>query len=207
MPLPSGTRLGRYEVRSQLGAGGMGELHLARNTTRFLVTEIVEGETLRQMMTRERPTLREALDVAVQIAAALVAAHKAGVAHRDVKPENVTVRRDGILKVWTSAWRKLLGGPEANSPPTRRSRPSPTPAPARPWARSSYMSPEQARGLPVDERTDIWSLAVVLYEMASGRPQFEGKTATEVLPIILHREPPSLLLRRPGKCPPSCSGG
>ena len=250
MFLPAGTRLGRYEVRSQIGAGGMGEVYLARDTTelereaaikvlpadlaadpermrrfvqeaktasslnhpniitiyeigeadswRFIATEYVEGETLRQRMARSRLSLREALDIAVQVASALMAAHRAGVVHRDIKPENVMLREDGIVKVLDFGIAKptgrLTGQPSADSEAATRALVNT--APGTIMGTISYMSPEQARGLEVDERTDLWSLGVVIYETVSGRVPFLGETATDVLATILHREPPSLLQGR-----------
>jgi TolB-like protein/Flp pilus assembly protein TadD len=166
------------------------------DSTRFIATEYVEGETLRQRMARSRLTLREALDVAVQVASALAAAHKAGVVHRDIKPENVMVRGDGIVKVLDFGIAKLA----ERRPPTADTE-APTRAlvntgPGMVMGTVGYMSPEQARGLAVDERTDIWSLGVTLYEMVAARVPFEGQTATDVIADILHHEPKSLLLHR-----------
>jgi serine/threonine-protein kinase len=161
--------------------------------SRFIVTELVDGETLRQRLTLSKLMLREALDISIQIASALVAAHKAGVVHRDIKPENVMLRADGILKVLDFGLAKpkgkLTGQPADPDAPTRAIAYT---APGVVMGTATYMSPEQARGLSVDERTDIWSLGVMLYEMVTGRVPFSGETASDVIAHVLTKEPPSL---------------
>jgi serine/threonine protein kinase len=161
----------------------------------YIVEEYIDGETLRQRMNRERMTLTEAptiLDVAIQIAAALAAAHEAGIIHRDIKPENVMKRRDGIVKVLDFGLAKLT---EPSAPAVD------TQAPTRAAASTEtgvvmgtprYMSPEQARGEKVDARTDIFSFGVVLYEMVAGHPPFAGATASETIAAILRDSPPPL---------------
>src|SRR5258705_10059591 len=243
--LPTGTRLGRYEIRAQLGAGGMGEVYLAQDTkldrkvalkilpadlaanqdrmrrfrqeakaasvlnhpniitiyeieqidsVNFLATELIEGETLRQRMRRAPLKLGEMLDVAIQSASALAAAHAASIVHRDIKPENIMVRQDGIVKVLDFGLAKLTEGPMPDSVNTE----APTRAvvntePGVVMGTAIYMSPEQARGLQVDARTDIFSLGVVLYEMVAGRLPFEGSTSSEVLASMLgEKEQPPL---------------
>ena len=161
----------------------------------FIATEYIEGESLRQHISRSRMELREVLEVAQQIASALSAAHEAGIVHRDIKPENIMIRRDGYVKVLDFGLAKLaddaaamaLSDPEA---PTKIAHTQPGMV----IGTVSYMSPEQARGFEVDARTDIWSLGVVLYQMISGQLPFVGATASDVMAAILHREPPSLLL-------------
>src|SRR2546423_4082411 len=248
MPLTPNIRLGRYEIRSLLGRGGMGEVYLAQATNlrrlvaikllpaaftqnkerlhrfereafaasslnhpniltvheigaqddkHFIATEYVEGESLRRRMARAPVELREALDVAIQIASALAAAHEAGIVHRDIKPENVMLRRDGFVEVLDFGLAKLVDDRAARRAEVDTEAPTKAlvnTAPGVVLGTPSYMSPEQARGLETDGRTDIWSLGVVLYEMVAGRLPFQGETKADVLATILHREPPSLLL-------------
>jgi eukaryotic-like serine/threonine-protein kinase len=153
----------------------------------FMATEYVEGETLRHHISRGSMTLGQALDVAVQVAGALAAAHHAGIIHRDIKPENVMLRTDGYVKVLDFGLAKLAERKTTDSAgPTL---PQVETEPGLVMGTVSYMSPEQARGLGVDTRTDIWSLGVMIYEMASGRQPFEGKTASDVMSLILQKEP------------------
>ena len=154
----------------------------------FIVTEYIEGETLRQRIDAGAVPVREAIDIGVQVANALAAAHAREIVHRDVKPENVMIRPDGYVKVLDFGLAKLMsaaGGP-VNPAFTRPGIVMGTPR---------YMSPEQARGLGLDARTDVWSLGVVLYEMVTGRPPFDGATPTDVLAAILRAEPAPLDLR------------
>ena len=157
-----------------------------------IVMEYVEGETLRERLAAGRMPVGEALDAAVQIGSALEAAHAAGVVHRDIKPENVVLRRDGYVKVLDFGLAKLTG--EKSVPPGGESETWAMlhTSPGMVLGTVAYMSPEQARGLPVDARTDIWSLGVVLYEMLAGRQPFEGATPTDVIIAIAEREPAPL---------------
>ncbi len=159
------------------------------NTSQFIVTEFIDGHTLRQRMTEGRFTLHEALDVAIQVASALDAAHAAGIVHRDIKPENIMLRRDGYAKVLDFGLAKLT---ERKSP-TNDDEISTL---AKVKTKSglvigtvTYMSPEQARGLGVDFRSDIFSLGIVLYEMLARTVPFPGETTSDVLVSILEREP------------------
>jgi serine/threonine protein kinase/thioredoxin-like negative regulator of GroEL len=159
---------------------------------RYLVTEYIEGETLRRRMAREKMTLGEVLDVALQIASALTAAHTRGIVHRDIKPENVMVRPDGLVKVLDFGLSKLT---ERSAPPVDLQAPTdarPTTEPGLVIGTVSYMSPEQARGFKVDHRTDIFSLGVMLYEMFAGRRPFEGETTSDVIAAVLTQEPEPL---------------
>ena len=155
----------------------------------FIVSEYVEGETLRRRINDGKMESVAALDVAAQVASALAAAHAAGITHRDIKPENVMMRPDGLIKVLDFGLAKLT---EMQSPADTQ---SPTQARLSTDAglvmgTVSYMSPEQARGLRVDHRTDIFSLGVMLYEMVSGRHPFEGETTSDIIAAILQNDPP-----------------
>jgi TolB-like protein/Tfp pilus assembly protein PilF len=141
--------------------------------------------------------LRETLSIISQVADALSAAHEAGIVHRDIKPENVMVRRDGYVKVLDFGLAKLAQETKAEEKLNTEAPTKFVPVHTEPgmvMGTAHYMSPEQARGLEVDARSDIWSLGATLYEMVAGKKPFEGATTTDVLAMILHREPPSLLL-------------
>ena len=156
--------------------------------TTFIATELVEGVTLREHMLIERPKLTDVLDIAAQIASALVAAHAAGIIHRDIKPENIMVRRDGLVKVLDFGLAKLtaqdsLLGPEETTMALVNTQPGAV------LGTVTYMSPEQAAGREVDARSDIWSLGVVLYEMVTARTPFEGVSKSHIIVAITDREP------------------
>jgi Tol biopolymer transport system component len=155
----------------------------------FIAMEYVEGDTLRQGPAGRPVTLGLALDVAVQIASALTAAHAAGVVHRDLKPENVMLRPDGIVKVLDFGLAKLMSALDAKGQSTLTAFRTDA---GRVVGTVDYMSPEQARGQIVDARTDVWSLGVLLYEMVAGRTPFAGSSSSDVLAGILDREPPPL---------------
>jgi len=240
--LPEGTKLGRYEIRSKIGEGGMGEVYkatdrelgrtvalkilpsdVASQHTRlqrfiveaqaasalnhphiltvyeigvagelhFIATEFVDGETLQQRI-KSGLNLTQTLEIAIQVAGALSAAHAAGIVHRDIKPQNIMVRTDGYAKLLDFGLAKLIKPEASDSDPD-----APTKALVHTGANivlgtASYMSPEQARGLAVDARTDLWSLGAVLYEMVTRHVPFVGNTTTETLALILEREPPPL---------------
>src|ERR1700686_392482 len=157
--------------------------------TRFIATEYVDGITLRQHINDTPAELKTICDIALQICNALETAHSAGVIHRDIKPENIMLRKDGIVKVLDFGLAKV--SPEDSSLfPEGENSEAETLAVTEPgmlFGTISYMSPEQARGLKIDPRTDIFSLGVVLYEMIAGQIPFEGATAGDVLVSILDR--------------------
>jgi eukaryotic-like serine/threonine-protein kinase len=162
----------------------------------FITMEYIDGVTLRQHMTSPQMRLGEALDIAIQAASGLSAAHQAGIVHRDVKPENIMLRTDGYIKVLDFGLAKLTERQQISTDTE-----SPAIAAVKTDAgvvmgTARYMSPEQARGLEVDARTDIWGLGVVLYEMVAGRAPFEGETTSDVIVSILEREPLPLEHRR-----------
>jgi eukaryotic-like serine/threonine-protein kinase len=243
--LNHGTRLGRYEIRSLLGAGGMGEVYLAWDTrldrkvalkilpdavardpdrmmrfaqeakaasglnhpniitiyeidqsesTSFIATEFIDGSTLRERMRTQPMTPSAVLNVAVQVAAALTAAHANGIVHRDIKPENVIVRSDGIVKVLDFGLAKLTGqGSPDGMEDEAATRAHIKTAAGLLMGTATYMSPEQARGEQVDARSDIFSLGVVLYELLTGRLPYGGSGFYEIIAAVLSdREAPPI---------------
>ena len=156
----------------------------------FIVTEFVEGLTLRQKRCERQLELNAALDITIQIASALAAAHASGIVHRDIKPENVIVRNDGIVKVLDFGIAKL--GSRYTGQMTRRTAIALSDSePGLIRGTAKYMSPEQARGVAVDARSDIFSLGSVMYELFTDRSAFDGETASDVIAEILKVEPPS----------------
>lgn len=156
----------------------------------FIATEYIEGQTLRQQMNIGPMELRAVLELAIQIASALAAAHNAGVVHRDIKPENIMVRPDGLLKVLDFGLAKLTHRAPAESARTRTEESVTSPGVV--MGTFDYMSPEQARGQMVDARTDIFSLGVVMHEMITGQRPFDGETPSDVIAAILTYSPPPL---------------
>jgi len=159
----------------------------------FMATEYVDGETLRARINRGRFATDEALDIAQQSAFALTAAHGAGIVHRDIKPDNIMVRHDGIVKILDFGLAKLLEDHAREMVDHEAdTRALVFTDPGRVLGTPAYMSPEQARGIELDARTDIWSLGVVLYEMVAGRAPFRGETKSHTVVSILENEPPPL---------------
>ena len=157
---------------------------------RGLVLELVEGATLAERLTEGPLPLTEALNVALQIADALDATHEKGIVHRDLKPANIKITPDGVVKVLDFGVAKVrqieVSFPRSHEPPTATAGQTGDEVIV---GTAAYMSPEQARGKPVDKRSDIWAFGCVLYEMLSGRRAFDGETATDVLAAIIDREP------------------
>ena len=243
MRFNAGTKLGRYEIRSKLGAGGMGEVYQGRDTqlgrdvavkvlpttvstdpdrlrrfeqeacaasalnhpntlivhdigahddTTYVVSELLEGETLRKRISGTPLAQRRAIDYGLQIANGLAAAHAKGIIHRDLKPDNVFVTNDGRVKILDFGLAKLtqLDGDQAAQTdiPTRRVDTDPGFV----MGTVGYMSPEQLKGRSADQRSDIFSFGAILYEMLSGRRAFHGESTAETMSAILREDPPEL---------------
>ncbi len=165
--------------------------------THFMATEFVEGQTLREQIQEAQLELAEVLDIAIQVTAALAAAHAAGIIHRDIKPENIMRRPDGLVKVLDFGIAKLIAGRSAQTGGEAAAQAYNITAPGVILGTPEYLSPERARLLPVDARTDIFSLGVVLYEMLTGRTPFEGWTVNDVIAALLTAEPAPLTTARP----------
>src|SRR5262245_19882606 len=160
------------------------------NESRFLIMELVEGETLAERIARGPLPIEEALDIAKQICEALEAAHEKGIIHRDLKPANVKILSDGKVKVLDFGLAKALENNPANAALSH----SPTISMAATNAgvilgTAAYMSPEQARGTAVDTRSDLWAFGVVLYEVLTGVQLFVGATVSDTLAQVLMKEP------------------
>jgi eukaryotic-like serine/threonine-protein kinase len=189
-------RVSRFQREAEMLAAlnhsniaGIHELALA-GSARFLVLELVEGETLAQRIARGALPIEESLDIARQIAEALEAAHDRGVVHRDLKPANIKIAPDGKVKVLDFGLAKMresafLDTAGLSNSPTVVSGTMPGVI----MGTAAYMSPEQARGKPVDRSADVWAFATVLYEMLTGRQTFDGETVTDILGAIVKSEP------------------
>ncbi|MEP7148584.1 MAG: protein kinase [Acidobacteriota bacterium] len=160
---------------------------------RYISTEYIHGETLRQRMRRERFPLDLSIETSIQIAAALNAAHTHGIVHRDIKPENIMLREDGLVKVLDFGLAKLHETESENTGPDALTQVQINTERGIVMGTAQYLSPEQARGKQIDGRSDIWSLGVILYEMLSGVRPFEGETTTDVLAGILKSDPEPLI--------------
>jgi eukaryotic-like serine/threonine-protein kinase len=155
-----------------------------------LIMELVEGPTLAERLRLRRLELEDSLPIARQIAEALEAAHDRGIIHRDLKPANVKIRPDGVVKILDFGLAKAIAGDPASSDLQN----SPTITQMTTMAgtilgTAAYMSPEQAKGKPLDRRTDVWSFGCVLFEMLSGKPAFSGETSTDILADVVRGEP------------------
>jgi len=243
MNIATGTLLGRYEIRALIGAGGMGEVYRARDTSlgrdvaikvlppglsqdkerlhrfeqearatsslnhpnilvifdigtfegsTYVVSELLEGETLRDRLLGNVLPPRKAVEYAVQIARGLATAHEKGIIHRDLKPENIFITTDGHAKILDFGLAKLLDTavPEETTSQVQTKRVV-TFAGAI-LGSMGYMSPEQVRGRSVDQRSDIFSFGTVLYEMVTGARAFRGDSSVETMNAILKEEPPTI---------------
>ncbi|MGZ5480651.1 MAG: serine/threonine-protein kinase [Pyrinomonadaceae bacterium] len=159
--------------------------------THFIAAEYIEGDTLRELISAANLRLAEVLDIAAQLLSGLSAAHAAGIIHRDIKPENIMRRADGSIKILDFGIAKLLEPPSEETTASFAHNQTQTGAL---MGTIGYVSPEQVRGLPVDERTDIWSCGVVLHEMLNGRRPFAGVTNADTIVAILDRPPASLFV-------------
>jgi serine/threonine protein kinase len=157
----------------------------------FIATEFIDGQTIRGLIRNDQLPLEDIFDIVEQVASALSVAHAAGIVHRDIKPENIMRRRDGLVKVLDFGIAKLLE-PETPDRSNATGAFRTLTEAGLVMGTANYMSPEQARGLQVDERADIWSLGVVLYEMLTGHLPFSGATRMDTLVAVLDREPTPL---------------
>ncbi len=192
----------------------IGEAAMESGSVHFIATEFIEGRTLREMIRDGGMKPTDALEVAIQAASALSAAHAAGITHRDIKPENIMLRPDGYVKVLDFGLAKLgvgsgesgIGNRESGIRRQVASPHSPLPTPHSLFSTDpgvvpgtvSYMSPEQALGLEIDARSDIFSLGVVLYELITARRPFVGEMVADVIAALIRQEPPPLTRRDRG---------
>ena len=161
----------------------------AEGNVQFIATEFIEGVTVRAALASGRMSAHRALEIAVQVASALAAAHDAGVVHRDIKPENIMLRPDGYVKVLDFGIAKLTEQRPASDDHRVETTALLQTRPGLVLGTAHYMSPEQVRGQKVDARSDIWSLGVVLYEIVTGSPPFRGETPSDCIAAILTVEP------------------
>ena len=188
-------RLARFQREAQVLASlnhpGIAAIYGIEESddTRALVLELVEGPTLADRIAKGPIPLDEALPIAKQIAEALEAAHEAGVIHRDLKPANIKVREDGTVKVLDFGLAKAFETTPQSDPSESPTLTASATALGVIMGTAAYMSPEQARGKPVDKRADIWAFGAVLYEMLSGRRPFEGRNVSETMGAVLRLEP------------------
>src|SRR5262249_36841306 len=185
-------RLRRFELEAQAAAALnhpdiVTVFHFGRhNGAPYIVTELLHGESLRDRLRHGPMRLGEVLDLGIEIARGLAAAHGKGIVHRDLKPENLFLTRDGRLKILDFGIAKLVGvgGEQTITPGT---------TPGMVLGTVGYMSPEQVRGLPADHRTDIFSSGAIVYEMLSGRRSFAGGTPADTMSSILNAAPAEMI--------------
>jgi serine/threonine protein kinase len=162
------------------------------DSTHFIAAEFVKGKTLRHHISAGKMNLQQIVDIIIQVASALAAAHEVGVVHRDIKPENIMIRPDGYVKVLDFGLAKLTERASIERESEIELSPLVSTEPGMVMGTPLYMSPEQVRGLDVDGRTDIFTLGIVLYEMVTCRTPFQGATTSDVIAAILRSEPPLL---------------
>src|SRR6185369_267513 len=252
MALEPGTKLGRYEIRSKIGAGGMGEVYRARDeklnrdvaikvlpaalsessdrlhrfeqeaqaagalnhpnilviydvgtneNAPYVVSELLEGESLRDRLDHGALSTRKASDYGIQIARGLAAAHAKGIVHRDLKPDNLFITKDEHVKILDFGLAKLVQPSAEEAAQTDVATRKVHTDPGTVMGTAGYMAPEQVRGRAVDHRADIFSFGAVLYEMLSGHRAFHGDSAIETLNAILKEEPPAIVDTNPNIAP------
>src|SRR5437660_977715 len=245
MTIAAGRRLGRYEIRSKIGEGGMGEVYRARDEklnrdvaikvlpatlsqdadrlrrfeqeaqaagalnhpnilavydvgmhdgAPYVVSELLEGESLKDRLNDGPISQRKAIDYAVQVAHGLTAAHEKGIVHRDLKPDNLFITKDDRVKILDFGIAKLIEPATEGIAQTDIATRKVHTDPGTVIGTVGYMSPEQVRGRHVDHRSDIFSFGAVLYEMLSGQRAFHGESAVETLNSILKDEPKELTI-------------
>ena len=158
----------------------------------FIATEFIEGETLREKIRKNDLSVYESVRIAEQVAAGLSVAHSSNIIHRDIKPENIMIRSDGYAKILDFGLAKLVEKKTETLDAEAETRAQVNTRPGMVMGSVSYMSPEQARGRDIDERTDVWSLGVCLYEMLAGKNPFAGETISDSLAALIHVEPEPL---------------
>lgn len=175
----------------------IGQVDTEDGSLNFIASEYIEGETIRTRLSRGSLPIAEAIEAAIQIASALQTAHAAGIVHRDIKPENLMLRPDGIVKVLDFGLVKLTEEISDTLSEGMKSILQNQTQPGMILGTTSYLSPEQARGVEVDSRSDLWSLGVVVYEMIAGRRPFNGTTHTDIMLAIVDRSPTPIRELRP----------
>jgi len=196
-------RLRRFEREAQ-AAGGLNHPNItavydigSHDGTSYIVTELLEGETLRAALAAGPLPVRKAVDYSLQIARALAAAHEKGIVHRDLKPDNLFLTTDRRVKILDFGLARVTQPESSVGSETSFPTVSPGTEPGMVLGTVGYMSPEQVRGRPADARSDIFSFGAILYEMLSGRRAFHGESAADVMSAILKEDPPELALTQP----------
>ena len=197
-------RLRRFEQEAQ-AAGGLNHPNItavydfgSHEGAPYIVTELLEGETIRAALAGGSLPMRKALDYGLQIARALAVAHEKGIVHRDLKPENLFLTTDGRIKILDFGLARVTQPEVPEGSQTNLPTVAPATEPGVVLGTVGYMSPEQVRGRPADARSDIFSFGAILYEMLSGRRAFHGDSAADMMSAVLREDPPDLTLANPG---------